>query len=198
MEKKVPKKRPTRRFDRLSGAGKRVMVAKDVIRSLQLKKLIATMGTYGSYNNNYPYTKQGEPAKNFTKLKTVMAKDTEELGDVLKRQLRRCEACAVGSLFVSTVLRADKLGVEKAYGCSYSGSTQRIGNSPNVDTLKAYLLGFFTQGQLNLIEIAFEGWDIEEDEPGPAKAFGEKYKTPHSRMIAIMRNIVKNKGEFRP
>lgn len=49
------------------------------------------------------------------------------------------------------------------------------------------------------IDGSYDEWG--EYTPGigdKAVKFGRKYKTPKNRLIAIMKNIIKNKGEFKP
>ena len=68
------------------------------------------------------------------------------------------------------------------------------------------LNSLFSYSQLRLIEIAFErGLGAFKDydynlEPSTKRAaqFGRKFKTEKSRLRAIMKNIVENKGTFIP
>jgi hypothetical protein len=87
-----------------------------------------------------------------------------------------CQVCAKGALFVAKVNRFDNCPAWKfnSFG----------GDSEDMD-------GIFSYDQFSQIEYAFEGWD----------EFGwgwySTYPNPKLRMIAIMKNIVRNKGTFK-
>jgi len=77
----------------------------------------------------------------------------------------------------------------------------------NLEDIQKKLTPYFPEEQLEMIESAFEtkamihynsGTDNNEDSLMPAIMFGEKYRTDRGRMIAITKNIIKNKGVFKP
>lgn len=131
-----------------------------------------------------------------------------ELRDVIREQEEPCQGCAVGSLFLCAVDAYDKLKVKDADICS----------AGNAAPLANYLERWFSLSQLALIEAAFEGvfyglfitnyLKVGHEEIDAAIAFAEKRgPTPTAkknarvyerRMVAIMKNIIKNNGTFKP
>lgn len=172
-------------FKRMTKAEKRMAIAQDVIDSLKAKQLIAQNGVY-------------------LRLPTDV-KDDDFRTALLKGQ--ECVVCALGGLFTCAVKEMNKVTTENA--------TQDFSQ----DEMQTYLSSIFPKQQLRLIEAAFERsiafpgfgerqynyetdtWEyIGEDgvNYGPAVKFGQKHDDDSKRMIAIMQNIVRNKGEFRP
>lgn len=98
-----------------------------------------------------------------------------------------CEACAIGSLFVADVMLRDRATLHDA---------------ENEGFRRKRLLQHFGGEQLGLIESAFECYTLYSvgwSDLGPkAVRFGGRYLTSRGRMLAIMNNIVKNKGQFVP
>lgn len=102
----------------------------------------------------------------------------KQVCELLKSQ--PCEVCAIGALFVGQVERFNKLKFTKDL---YS------------DDLRAELIKAFSMPQLLLIEAAFEGWSEGKFD---GAAFATKYPDSTKRMEAIMRNIIRNNGTFKP
>lgn len=162
-------------------AGKRVLIAKDVIKLLDTKKLEAARGCFiDTHTHNDPFD------------------GTEDVRELfLQGQLPDCEVCGVGALMLSCTLFNDKQTMSDIWNEDIS---YRINYS---EPLSNGLNAYFDRDQLMLIENAFElgsgafDWQFL-DHRNAAIAFGRKYPQPKDRLIAIMENIIKNKGEFKP
>ncbi len=96
---------------------------------------------------------------------------SKEADEVFKK--RKCEVCALGAAFVAGVIRCDDLKLD------YHNRDEMI------DYLKKYF--DFSDDQLTKIEDYFEGFNYR-------KTFVDKYYDEDLRLIAIMKNIIKNKG----
>ena len=168
-------------FKSLSAAKKRIAIAEDVIASLNTKQLTAATGDYIQLDN--------------------LSKDDDFQTALALGQ--KCTVCALGGLFTCAVKVKNAIETHDVDDSNYRDQE-----------IKDYLDGIFTRDQLCLIESAFErknhmddGNNETEDEHGnvvyrePLKSaieFGSKYKTDKGRMIAIMQNIIKNGGTFKP
>lgn len=164
-------------FKAATKAEKRVMIAKDVIAQLKAKKYIANTRSYIKYTGiDYSCDVQS----NFDKI-------------------NRCRVCALGGILLSTTKYKNKL---KANNVNYITST---------DTSWNLLKGIFDPKQILLIETAFEENYIAGSKVGRNKFFAsltekEQNKAiefaPHltneKKLIAICRNIIENKGTFKP
>jgi len=179
-----------RAFARMTAAGKRVAIAKDVLAQLSGGKLRATHGTYFDVGKS-----------KYGKLAAGTGKDLSEL----LPELGTCNVCAVGALFTCAVGFADKLKVAHvddladvdghANGNSIVLRTAVDGERwINTDTY-GYLAKFFTERQLQNMESAFE------NDGGAIDGEWVRYglpANPRKRIEAIMRNVVQNKGSFVP
>jgi hypothetical protein len=177
-------------FAALSGPEKRVAIALDVIAALDAKKLTAESGTYARMK-----VEDGLPLGN-------SAQDALAAGKI------RCDVCALGAVFTCAVERLNELTVDEFEGTR--------GPRKMHEYLGTH--GVFDSHQLSLIESAFERdlflHDEEDDynsrEFEAAIDFGRDFVVfpdedddetefdADGCMRAIMQNIVKNKGEFRP
>lgn len=169
-----------KRFMKMSKPRRRVAIARDVLAQLGTK-IIAYAGLYVE-------------SSELTNLEP-----SEQLQKHLK-SLKKCEACALGSLFICAVTRANDITVEQA-GVSYGA----------IDPPHKYLSRFFTKSQMALIEAAFEqspsfAGKVSEKRREQAVAFvsevpdaqGASYAQEELRLRLIMENIVANNGTFRP
>jgi len=156
---------------RLSANKRRMKLAKDVIAHIRAKLIKPVTATYFELRGS-------KYDDNFPSSSTQADLAIKEFS---------CEACAIGSLFVADVMLRDRATLQ---------------NVDNGTFRRRRLLQHFGREQLGLIESAFEcttqftvGWS----DLGPkAVRFGGRYKTSRGRMLAIMNNIVKNKGQFVP
>lgn len=138
----------------------------------------------------------------------------DDLQKIIKTKVANCRVCALGAAMVSYVRLYDKVKVGAAevsgtdgyydYGKdAYKNYEGLIGERPT-ETLSK----LFSTDQLDLIETAFERMrmgsldsDAGYEDGSPAEAaleFGGEYYDPEVRLKAIMKNIIKNEGTFRP
>lgn len=95
-------------------------------------------------------------------------------------QTAKCEVCAVGALFISAVRLFNQ----------YSDL------SPGGWRAKLFLKKYFTTPQIEKMERIFE---LHYDEfKAKEKAFADKYEDKTERTLSILRNIITNKGTFKP
>lgn len=177
-------------------------IAQDVINSLKRGQLTAANGTW-------------------VRVDDCLLTDTEagtELQSLFKKKEVTCDVCALGACFVSAV----KLG----NNCKLTEDAKQLDGFEFYDKhengwaddtgMWKVLSRYFVRSQMALIETAFEmgqGYygntgDIGDTAIGvnilgeeryyAAVNFGERYGDDESRMVAIMQNIVDNKGTFKP
>lgn len=163
-------KKGNAKFLKMTKAEKRVAIAKDVIAQIEVRRLVPKNMTF----------------LDIPEAPESLENDANELRDVLLT-VPTCEVCAKGALFVCAVERMDKLTVGQ-----YTIGADRD-----------YMLKLFTPKQWDLIESAFEGWSsifvdgMIVNTPKVEK-FSDQYPDPADRMVAIMKNIIKNHGTFKP
>lgn len=170
-----------------SPAEKRVMIARDALKQLKLGKIIAKRGKFveGLF-------RMGDKNPENMELQKV-------LPDI------NCKVCGLGSLFVSQVRFIDN--------CKLTDTDIEYGYLEMEDRLKQ--TKYFSKEQKVLIEVAFEGGggyyqdDDYADEYNVNKYLSKKkinsaikfyntYDGAEERLIAILKNIIKNGGEFVP
>lgn len=152
-------------FKEMSVAKKRVAIAKDALKQIKLRNFIVETGTYCDVDIK------------------------KDLSGNLKKilQTEQCTVCAKGALFAADILKRgnynfnDNNALPLWFSAKESQTTER-------------LKGIFSTKQLDLMEIAFEGY--YEDEA--AYNFFSKYKDNEERLIAILENVIKNEGTFKP
>lgn len=170
-------------FSKLTASEKRVSIAKDVIKQLKAGSFIAA-------HRVYVRSKQLQ-----SKIETLGFDDSCELKSLLPTVT--CECCAKGSLFLSEVSKRNKYKVDSSTSIFCDIDSETITNRLN---------NLFTKNQLDLIETAFEGELIEIDNDflrkskstSKAIVFKYNFKKPSDVLIAIMENIITNKGTFKP
>jgi hypothetical protein len=184
-------KRDNERFKALAPAAKRVAIAQDVLKWLNIGKLRATSGQYlrsGELNDmrtelQEKYTSRVNQRANEDndafdnrwyaaqqKYRAAVAKIDAQ--DLLVKDDVSCSVCALGGIFACAVARLDELNVDEFLGVTRRGMHEYLGE-------------FFSSRQLDLIETAFEaerfgsckhgdpetGETIDEDEDEAALAF---------------------------
>lgn len=181
-------------FDQLNINEKRVAVAKDVLANIAANKLKPANIGYLIVN----------PAEDV---------DVEiSMGEYLE-QSQRCHVCALGGLFYSY------LQLDKEVG---SQPFNNISNCIYGVTILENLVSLFDFSELTRIEIAYEGYDVNDDlyneifpnkksnevdlkleeaytaELTKLKIYHNHFYDSHQRLTAIMKNIVRNNGSFNP
>jgi hypothetical protein len=152
-----------------SKAEQRVAIAKDALAWIKAGALIPSKGTYVSPEHDPRYTPETQGL---------------QLRDI---NLGKCYVCAQGALFLAKAFRYDNVLATELHG----------GRMPA-------LLEHFEPKQLMLIEYAFEDWssiadiDIGVGSTRAIRRFVKRHPYSDKRMSAILRNIIKNNGTFRP
>lgn len=164
-----------KQFDKLSVVNKRIAVAKDVIEQVEEKKFVPESGTYVMFVNAY---NEG-------------INHTTDIQKQLKTAVQ-CRVCALGASVVSLC---------RLNGNLKANHTQDISSC----AMRHFLETVFSIETVCLIENAFEtstgfytSSAVSYTDKEKARSFGYKYNTLQKRLIAIMKNIIKNKGEFKP
>lgn len=193
-------------FERMSPEQKRVQIAQDVLDHLATKRVIAAHGQFLSAGNYFVADR---------------TQSERELRDIM-REAPVCRACALGSLMLATLERADdfKAGDLADFKTRGRDDGARIYDEDVVP----YLARFFDMKTIGKAEVAFEAGVgairtdlapgtfyrpkfsdiITKDEYDVAKAYGlavakkDEYDFNAKRLTAIMRNIVRNNGDFKP
>jgi hypothetical protein len=205
------------RFAALSTVEKRIKVAKDVIAQLNAKELSARSGCY--INANIPhqayYNADGTSKGDFGE---------RDFREVLEETGARCDVCALGAMFVTTVKIRNEITTDK-------------GRFSRGEDMHKYLADVFSKDQLRLIESAFEreayryqvdvdahgnviadddettpiegkvddqSSSLTDDDYDAATQFGwdnpghNNISSTDERLRAIMNNIIANNGTFCP
>ncbi len=169
------------KFEQLSKAEKRVAICKDALKQLKTNRFKAKQG-------DYLYIRYGESVEDNNSFQKIFKKDKEIA----------CVGCAMGSLFLSTTVLGNRSTVK-----DMENEGPSIGNL--IDDEIKFSNKFntiFTKNQLKLIEIFFENWGLDAQDLGysekDCRSFYHSYQSSHFRLIAILQNIVKNKGTFVP
>lgn len=179
-------------FKAASAAGKRVLIAEDVLEQLKNNRIKATSGEFVSFDHREGYQLP------FDNEDSVQEK-------IFSREIETCQCCALGSLAVSCVLFNNNVTIENA-------QDQLCNLGDGIFEERKFTHGltkYFSRKQLELIENAFEqgeGYfnecDIElvnsSENIEKAIKFGENYENVNNRLKAIMKNIIENKGTFIP
>ncbi len=159
-------------FISLSSKDKIIRLAKDVLFYLQKEIIVGERRVYGNIIG------AGEAIK-FIEIKNIFKNNTKT----------KCEACAIGALFIAEVM--------------YTNRARIVDIESNF--MKTRLEEYFTTSQVCLIETAFE---MDYDFVGSncefpslafrAVTFGKQFEFDKDRMVAIMQNIITNDGIFIP
>jgi hypothetical protein len=174
---------------KLTKAEMRIEIAKDVIAQIKAKKYNPMQGRWVEQADGPDY--DDWLFENATTCKVDVRDYTNNIN--------KCNVCALGSLFVSAVNKYNNV-----YGTYDSVSTYEVFSSIGTGEKKSPLLRYFSSSQLQLIEFTFEGgigaFYFHDNTPTVKRAydFHEQYSNAKDRLIAIMKNIIKNKGTFKP
>lgn len=176
---------------------RRLAVVKDAIKQLKGKAFYAKTGSVITIHNEALriYNNPGN-----AEVKPILTK-------LLKSKPERvCSVCARGALLLSTIHKENTFTFSKL-------DDSDCGSFHADSIVDKRLLHLFSAKQIALIEEAFEV-GYEEDyigeekvfntilsikEAHPAHIFHDKYQSSdNQRLLAILENIVKNKGLFKP
>lgn len=190
--------RRNRLFKNATPAQKRVLIAKDVLKQIKQKKISPQNGIFMDISRdtllNFNYEDSFQKA-------------------LIEGSIPPCECCAQGAMFISCTLFNNQT---KIYDILKYNNGDYIfgGQIEDNEIISNKLNQIFSKNQLILIEIAFEKGEgyftcnesysnipksISKSKYLKAKNFfGDDDVDSEERMIAIMKNIIKNKGEFIP
>jgi hypothetical protein len=180
---KTPKKTPKLR----KGPALRVAIAKDVLHQLDIKRFRATSGTYfASDSLSNVINNSIDPAHR----------------QVTPEDISQCRVCVMSAVCVATLDRFNTLSLLDAYPTL---------NEPGLIVNYTHKHAGFSEKQMRLMETAFEGCClsslVSEKDEMKAAAFGKGTRrglrdtdtsADERRMRAIMRNVIKNNGTFKP
>ena len=180
-------------FERMSVVNKRLTICQDALEQIKIKQYRPITGIYVDSN--------------------LQGLDEEETQLQLISNSVTCNCCALGSLLLSGTR------------CKNSVDGNSIEDADNA-FIKDYLDDIFDRDNLMLVEVAFErdtyfdenndidepyecDFDTKAEYKDAAKeynslpavkavAFGERYKDDTKRLVAILENMIKNKGVFKP
>jgi hypothetical protein len=179
-------------FNRMSNAKKRVVIAKDVLDRIAIGQLKSYCGAI---------------------VQDVKLYKGRDIKDALNNDSDfTCSVCAKGAMLMGYVGRVNQMKFDNIVNSNYGDSK-----------VHQKLAEIFTLEQLALIELAFEGVQylnsnvenfitaddediiINAEDTKAGLAFYNKYKTSdyklyelNNRLIAICKNIIENKGTFKP
>ena len=188
-------------FKRAGKKQKRVLAAKDAIKwtnlgLLQLSKAAGYLTVEAVSGRPDEWWNAQEKEAGPTQLHEQILERVEETLD--------CHVCGVGGLLVAKCMRFDQFEISELFCDEIRLGIGEAGNG---------LADLFSDEQLALIECAFEQWhapsvvvggvqsdfgSIAAEAQNKAADFGERYYDHKERFLAIMRNIVKNEGTFKP
>jgi hypothetical protein len=155
-------------FKKMSKAQQCVAIARDVVAQIKAKKYSAMPGTYFDFHSE------------------DVTWDWKALQKLLSpKRAPVCEVCAVGAAFAS---------------CA------RLGDDTFDSNYHEKLLDSFDARSIVLMECAFEQHDLLSfptnastlEERTKAMNFGDEHDDADERLVAIFKNVIKNKGEFKP
>ena len=186
--------RRNRKFKAAVVAEKRVLIAKDVIAQVKAGRFKVASGHWVA-----SLTRSGSD------LSVDRFEGDESVQKLfLEGDIPKCECCALGAMFMSCTLYNNKTTAIELEDVRFSFSDYvEEGSFTNG------LSTFFSKDQLKLIESAFEGnvghfeldvgilEGVELDGDKTSK-WMDRLPNDKKRLVAIMENIIKNKGKFVP
>jgi hypothetical protein len=177
----------------------RIAIARDVLKQIRSGMFEPTSGVFFR-------AEAKDRRKNVLTERDV--RDRKDLRDVLPKRLKRCEVCAKGALLMSCITKFDNVPVEIDMVGSVDKANAMLDGAANYADFG--LSNYFNQQQLDLMESAFEGFragwfNTHFQEPSymlkaylAIDRYYRGYEDPESRLVAIMKNLIRNKGTFKP
>lgn len=178
-------------FAKLSPDKQRVAIAEDALLQIKLKRLTPTNGTY------VQIATEGYSAVFDANTPACEAFSGE------------CDVCAKGALFVAAIDLKNGVKLKNLMKDEVFGDKKIDVSCLDSSHIVSYLRGIFSKKQLDLMEAAFERDHLQNFiSPKEAKALGYNSETgaalvfmpeehdAEDRLVTILKNIVRNKGEF--
>ncbi|NDD52339.1 hypothetical protein EBZ39_00405 [bacterium] len=179
-------------FKAATAAEKRVLIAKDVLAQVAAGRFKPTEGSWAN-----PRTASGREIHIWDTDKYDPDASVREM--FLGEQIAKCDCCALGAMFVSCTLYNNKTTLE-----DFDNETLDFVDNVQDASFSNGFAKFFSPAQLRLIEIAFEGGcggfctTSDDDQDLQARDWYDRYPNPKKRLVALMKNIIKNDGKFVP
>ncbi len=226
-EIKVTKPVSKRKFEKLTKAAKRVLIAQDVLNQIEADRFIPEHMAWCKFDHPDMPRKGSRSGDMFDRMDTFLGKhnDSEELQPILNAS--KCHVCGLGAMFTSAIGMFNNYTVGDLGGGIVESDVDKV------------LRRYFDKRTLAAVEIAFEDGNGYYKWPNPlaygdharyqrentlskvsgfsyidqvnnkvvaelteylnkAYTFGSCSYGPVSMMTKIMKNIVDNKGEFKP
>lgn len=182
----------TKTLSKMTKAEARVAIAKDALAQLRSRKYDAVGGIYVEFDKNLDLPDWGDSSTESNR------KANQQVCNLIPK-MGTCTVCARGALFLSTIRKFNHFTL---------GDWDRSGgysDGCNRDTIETVEDRYFTDKQLSLIESTFEGemfrkndTELSDREYNNCINFYSKYSSDHDRLVAILKNIIKNEGAFVP
>lgn len=186
-------------FKKLNKSGKRVAIAEDVIARVKAKQYKPEQGVWAQPD----IIVRGS---SYDDARCVVGHDeSASMQNLLKQNQTQCECYALGSLMLSCTVANNNVIAQDVADGVYDYSDIACGWTSD----KMGLQETFSLHQLEMIETTFEegrGYYSDDNENvslslkerNDCIAFAKRYRTPRTLLLAIMENIVDNKGTFKP
>jgi hypothetical protein len=175
--------RSNTKFQQANRHQKIVMVSKDVLMMLELKRIKAQTGTYVEIPAAPGITLEKDDAGFLT---YTDSNDKCSVQDILKMpELPACTVCAIGGAMLGTTLRLNKVNADKLsayHGISMWYGHDMLGTADTQASKRANSV--FGTKLLRYMEEAFE-----------SNNYGYVRLSTHNRLIAIYQNLIDNKGK---
>ena len=192
MKPKAKVKQPA--FSRLSAAGKRIAICEDILKQIAAQRYQIEQGTWLSIHAVEPINPEAKESSEAKMLQNVLLGGKHTM--VMEAAPANCTCCAVGAACASAIRLFNQDVIPGSMEDGYELQDYDAG----MDILRKY----FPQAQVDLIEAAFEQRvdghheTATEDSLEAAVSFGENHEEDDERLIAICKNITKNRGTFKP
>jgi hypothetical protein len=166
-----------------------ILAAKDVLKRLRLKKLYLVRDGYLCKPSVW-----GENGKHSLWESLPSNGDLQDHVDAVEEC---CSVCADGALLLSVARLFDNVPM-KDIKCSFIWA-----GSEGASTLRNLLTPVIDEKTLNLLEVAFEGKEMDwsnltKEEIKAALKFGKRFRSLEGIVRGGMKNIIANGGHFKP
>jgi len=179
---------------KLTKSQMRVAVAKDALKQVQLENVVVLSGNGYVVNDeldnqicsiNHDLEAQGKD--------TDKVELREHLDGILGK-VSKCEVCAKGALFLSAIRKFNNFSLNRGSSKSIDGEasneTRKIFGKKNADLIEAY----FEQSSPRKPFIVKD----ESDTSTEYYRWEDGYPNDKERLILILKNVIANKGTFKP
>lgn len=170
---------------------RRIEILKDALLQIKAKKYKITNGTYVELSPTLQKIERYASSAFSEGINDVGAKEC------LLKDKKPCKVCAKGAVFLSTIRKENKVMMSQIYNSEVREETSNK---------------LFGEANLNRMESAFEKWYYKDFGIGYSSYsnvntnskdvavfnFVKKHPKKDDRLIAILKNAIKNDGVFKP